>query len=161
MTTKNKAKRLVGLDFGLSRIGIALSDERQIFASPFLTFQTEKKLPQNVGKLIETLYSIEDKQNCLIEEVIIGLPLMMSGKTSAISDEVQTFVSEFKLQCSIPIRVWDERLTTMQAERSLKESCLSRKKRTKVVDIVSAAIILQSYLDHKALMREAQNFNIN
>jgi putative holliday junction resolvase len=149
---KPKPKRVVGIDFGLSRLGIALSDERQIFASPFLTLHAEKKTEATILKLLGIIEEIQTNQKCEIEEVVIGLPLMMSGKTGFLADEVQNFIKEFKLKSPLPIHPWDERLTTVQAERSLRESSMTRKKRTKVVDIVSAAIILQSYLDRKFLI---------
>ncbi len=119
---KKKPKRLIGIDFGMSRIGLALSDERQIIASPLLTLKTEKKTDQTIAKLLALLVELEQKNNCEIEEIIIGLPLMMSGRMGFLADEVKHFVQLLSQVTSIPIRTWDERLTTVQAERSLRES---------------------------------------
>lgn len=149
---KPKTKRVLGIDFGLSRLGLALSDERKIIATPLLTLTAEKRSEQTVHKLLETLAKLQTAHQYEIEEIVIGMPLMMSGKAGFLADEVKHFVQLLSAATSIPIHTWDERLSTVQAERSLRESQLTRKKRTKVVDIVSAAIILQSYLDHKNLM---------
>jgi putative Holliday junction resolvase len=151
MNRPNKPKRIIGIDFGMARIGTALSDEMQIIATPYQTVQTEKKTEQTTAKIIALVTQIQESLRCEIEEIIVGLPLMMSGKTGFQADEVKHFVALLAKSTSIPIRTWDERLTTVQAERSLRESLMTRKKRSKVVDIVSAAIILQSYLDHKKL----------
>lgn len=160
MTSCNTSKankpiinRIIGLDYGLARIGVALSDERQIIASPMITFTCEKKLEETVAKLISQLSQHAETNKYTIEEIVIGLPLMMSGKKGMIADEVMQFIEVFRQQSPIPIVTWDERLTTVQADRSLREGSLSRKKRSKVVDVVAASIILQNYLDHKGFQR--------
>lgn len=151
---KTKPKRLVGVDFGMSRLGLSLSDERQIIATPFRTIQAEKKANKTIIKIVNTLAEIQQTYACEIEEIVVGMPLMMSGKNGLLADEVKHFVELLSQSTSIPIKIWDERLTTVQAERSLRESDMSRKRRSKVVDIVSAAIILQSYLDFKHISLE-------
>jgi putative Holliday junction resolvase len=148
---KAKPKRLVGIDYGMSRLGLALSDERQIIATPLKTLQAEKKAEQTVAKVLTFLTELQQIHGCEIEEIIVGLPLMMSGRKGFLADEVKHFVELLSQATKIPVRTWDERLSTVQAERSLRESQMTRKKRSKVVDIVSAAIILQSYLDYKHL----------
>jgi putative Holliday junction resolvase len=153
---KPKAKRLIGIDYGMSRFGIALSDERQIIATPLQVMTAEKKAEKTVSKLLDLLAHLQQIYHCEIEEIVIGLPLMMSGRTGFLADEVQHFVQLLKQATTIPIKTWDERLTTVQAERSLRESQLTRKRRSKVVDTVSAAIILQGYLDHKHLIQDRQ-----
>ena len=152
---KPKPKRLIGVDYGMSRLGLALSDERQIIATPFQTLQADKKAEQTVAKFIAVLTELQRTHKCEIEEIIVGMPLMMSGRTGFLADEVKHFVELLSQATSIPIRTWDERLTTVQAERSLRESQMTRKKRSKVVDVVSAAIILQSYLDRKHLLSQS------
>lgn len=154
--SKAKLKRLVGIDFGMKRLGVALSDERQIIATPFETIQAEKKTELTIGKILALLTQIQASKGCEIEEIIVGLPLMMSGRTGFQADEVKHFVHLLQQSTSIPVRTWDERLTTVQADRSLRESQMTRKKRSKVVDIVSAAIILQSYLDHKKIEKDRE-----
>jgi putative holliday junction resolvase len=151
---KLKPKRVLGVDYGLKRIGLSISDERQIIASPLEVMEAEKKNGKTVVKLVNLIAEFEIRYQCEIEEVVIGLPLMMSGKHGFLADEVKHFVDLLEAASPIPIRLWDERLSTVQAERALRESEMTRKKRSKVVDRVSAAIILQSYLDKKALDKD-------
>lgn len=147
-----KPKRIIGIDYGMSRIGLALSDERQIIATPFRTVLTEKKMDQTIATLLAIFEEMKIRERCDIEEIVVGMPLMMNGRTGLQADEVRHFVELLSQAIAIPIKTWDERLSTVQAERSLRESQMTRKRRSKVVDIVSAAIILQSYLDSKPII---------
>lgn len=147
-TSRKKATRVVALDYGLARIGLAISDETKTIAMPLKTLQCEKKTEETAKKLLQVLQEHQKAQNYELIEIVIGLPLMMSGKKGFLADETQYFVELLKKLVSIPIVTWDERLTSVQAERSMREGNLSRKKRAKSVDHVAAIIILQSYLDH-------------
>lgn len=149
-----KSKRVLGIDFGLVRLGLALSDERQIIATPLMTVTAEKRSEQTMSKMQEVIAKIEDTYECQIEEIVVGMPLMMSGKSGFLADEVNHFVQLLGQVLSIPLHTWDERLSTVQAERSLREGYMTRKQRSKVVDRISAAIILQTYLDHKNLSKQ-------
>lgn len=151
---KKITKRVLGIDYGIARIGLAISDETQTIATPLQTVQTEKNSDQAIKKLLECILQVQKDYSCEIVEIVIGFPLMMSGKIGLVADAVNIFVEKLSEKTQIPIKKWDERLTTVQAERSLRESEMSRKKRSKVVDIVSAAIILQSYLDHIKLKND-------
>ena len=144
-----KETRIVGVDYGMARIGLAVSDPTKLIATPMETLKTEKKAEKTAAKFVEVLDVYAAKMNCTIDCLVIGMPLMMNGKRGLLADEVHYFADQLKILTSIPIILWDERLTTVQAERSLRESSLSRKKRAKVVDSVAAIIILQSYLDSK------------
>jgi putative Holliday junction resolvase len=155
---KTKPKRLIGIDYGMSRLGLALSDERHIIATPFRTIKAEKKTEQTVAKIVSVLSEIQQMHACEIQEIVVGMPLMMSGKRGFLADEVKNFIDLLTQATPIPIYIWDERLSTVQAERSLRESAMTRKRRSKVIDIVSAAIILQSYLDHKHILMEQSQF---
>ena len=146
---KNKPTRILGIDYGMTRIGLALSDETKILASPLETMKAERKMDYTVAKLLIFIQSLCDLHRCDITEIIVGLPLMMSGKTGLLADEVQHFVELFKAASPIPVKTWDERLTSVQADRSLREGNMTRKKRSQHVDAVAAVIILQSYLDSK------------
>ena len=146
---KSKPSRIVGIDFGLARLGLAISDEKKIIASPMMTLEAESKSEWTATKLVQQLKKHEESQHYLIDEIVIGMPLLMSGKKGLLADEVTHFVELIKKMIEVPIVTWDERLTTVQAERSLREGTMSRKKRSKVVDSVSAVLILQNYLDHK------------
>lgn len=144
-----KQSRLVGIDYGMARIGLSLSDPTKLIATPLTTLQCEKKLQKTIEKLLEFLNDHALQHHYEIEGFVVGLPLLLNGKPGLLADEVRHFVEECKKITSIPIILWDERLTTVQAERSLKESSLTRKQRAKVVDSVSAIILLQNYLDSK------------
>lgn len=146
-----KASRILGIDFGLSRLGLALSDERKMLASPLMTFQAERRSELTAAKLVDQMGKWQEEGKYQIEEIIIGLPLMMSGKTGLLADEVKHFVQVLSQITPIPIKTWDERLSTVQAERAMREGNLTRKRRAKSVDTVAAVIILQSYLDFKGL----------
>jgi putative holliday junction resolvase len=148
---KPKPGRIVGVDYGLARLGIALSDERKIIANSLKTLVAEKKAEFTAQKFLQELNAHAETHGYMVEEIVIGMPLMMSGKKGMLADEVIHFVSLLKELVSIPIVTWDERLSSVQADRSLREGNFSRKKRSKMVDGVAATIILQSYLDHKML----------
>lgn len=138
-------KRIAAIDYGMARIGLALSDELQIIATPLITLTTEKTLEKTAAKVVQEL------SRHPVEEIIIGLPLLLSGKSGLLADEVRSFVEHLKKFTSIPIITWDERLTTVQAERAMRESSMTRRKRSQVVDTVAAVILLQSYLDFKKM----------
>ncbi|MCB1148633.1 MAG: Holliday junction resolvase RuvX [Chlamydiia bacterium] len=142
--------RIVGIDYGLARIGVSLSDEMKIIASPFRTVQAERKLVDTALRVKECIDAIEQEKGCTVSEVVVGMPLRMNGSVGAQADEVQAFIDELKKLLACPVTAWDERLTTVQAEKALREANLSRKKRSKVVDNVAATIILQSYLEFRS-----------
>lgn len=156
---KPKGGRIVGIDFGLARIGLSLSDETKLIANSLKTLLCEKKAEATAKKLIKEMQDHAALYHYNIEEIVIGMPLMMSGKKGMLADEVIHFVSLLKEMISVPITTWDERLSTVQADRSLREGNFSRKRRSKMVDSVAAIIILQSYLDHKRLI--ANNHTID
>lgn len=144
-------KRIVGIDWGVKRIGVALSDESRMIATPLPTLLGEKKAADTAKKVLDALLAHAKEGRYEIEKIVIGMPFMLSGKKGLLADEVTHFADLLKTHTEIPIVLWDERLTTSMAEKSLKESSLSRKRRSKVVDSVAAILILQSYLDFLAL----------
>lgn len=147
MPKKVQPGRIVGIDFGMARIGLSISDENKIIATPMITLKTEKKSEATVQKLLASLNAHAELHRYRIEEIVIGLPLLMSGKKGLLADEVMHFITLLKQFISVPIVTWDERLSSVQADRSLRESSMTRKKRSQNVDSVAAIIILQSYLD--------------
>ena len=126
--------RILCIDFGLAKCGIAITDEMKIIAQSLAT------LPNDVH-LIPKLKSYGP-----LEKIVLGLPLHMSGKESPMSQQVRAFAVELEKQLAIPIVFWDERLSSAQANRTLKEADLSRKKRAQKDDALAAVLILQSYL---------------
>lgn len=151
------ATRLLAIDFGLARLGLALSDERHLIASPLATWPTAKKLEQTAHNLYDYLCEQQKKNSYTLTAIIVGMPLRMNGQVSFMADEVQHFVALLRKFTDIPITLWDERLSTMQAERALKEGQhLNRKRRTAFVDQVAAVILLQSYLDWLHIEQQRQ-----
>ena len=145
--TKTIPTRILAIDHGAARIGLAISDERKIIATPLPTLLAEKKTEATITKLLQILEAYQQEHHCSLEAIIVGMPLKMNGKIGLQADEVQHFMDVLSSKTSIPIIPWDERLTTVLAERSLRESNMSRKKRSKVIDSVASVLILQSYLD--------------
>lgn len=148
-----KAKRRVGIDFGLARIGLAVADASGTIAMPLPTVKCEKTTEKTVEKVLDAIRVHQKEWEYVVEAFVVGLPLMMSGKTGFLADEVKHFASVLETIAQTPVILWDERLTSVQAERSLKEANLTRKRRSKMVDAVSAVLILQSHLDHLNLPR--------
>lgn len=152
----SKAKRIIGIDYGMVRLGLSFSDESKLIAIPWMVLGAEKKSEKTVAKLLRELERHQKEKAYEAEAIVIGLPLMMSGKMGFLADEVKHFIEILKLATTIPVVSWDERLTSVQAERSLRESSLTRKQRAKYVDTVAAVIILQNYLDSKNLDSQAK-----
>ncbi|MCH9610590.1 MAG: putative pre-16S rRNA nuclease [Chlamydiales bacterium] len=133
--------RIVGVDFGLKRIGLAITDEQKIIASPLPFVEASKQTEMTIKRLLAALEGYK------IEKMVVGNPLHMDGRTSFLGDEVKHFVEKLQEHVDFPIVLLDERLSSVQAHRALKESNLSRKKRSKLVDSVAAVLILQSFLE--------------
>lgn len=146
--------RILSIDYGLARLGLALSDERGIIASPFKVLPAEKLAAATALKLAQEMHSYS------VAEIIIGYPLHLNGKKGLLADEVLNFVKQLKTHFSCPIHLWDERLSTLLATRALREG-LSRKRASKVVDKVTAALLLQSYLESKLLAENSANTYLN
>jgi putative Holliday junction resolvase len=134
--------RIMSLDLGSKTIGVALSDELTITAQ-VLTSIHRTALAKDLEAILRL---VEDHQ---VEELVIGLPINMDGSRGGAVDKVETFIEYLSARLTIKIIPWDERLSTVAAERILLEGDLSRAKRRKVIDRLSAAIILQGYLDSR------------
>ena len=134
--------RIMGLDVGSKRIGVALSDEL------FLTAQGGKTIERRDLKSdLDTIRELIMKE--AVGEVVVGLPLNMNGTESNQTRDVIAFFETLKGAIDIPIKTWDERLTSIQADHILLEADMSRAKRRKLSDKVAAQLILQSYLDSR------------
>lgn len=144
---KKLSRRILGIDYGLERIGIALSDASLQIAFPRNALKAGKKLENQVKETLREIERIEKEMECSISDIVIGLPLHMSGEASFLSSEVQLYRDKLALETDRKLHLWDERLTSKQAERSLMEMQTSRKKRSQKVDAVAACLILQNFLD--------------
>lgn len=141
------ASRVLSIDFGHVRVGVSISDPLKIIASPLATLEGSKKPNVAARKVASQLKTLLEKNSYEVEKIVIGLPILLSGAESERSQEVREFAKELEVEMKIPTTLFDERLTSVQAERALKEAEFSRKKRTKFVDTVSSTILLQCFLD--------------
>ena len=133
-------KTILCLDLGKKRIGLAISDINQKIASPYMVIE-EKKFSE-VSTIIE-----ETVKKFGVGSIIVGDPINMDGSLGPKSQSSRSFVRNLYKNIKMPILLWDERLSTVAAERSLIEADISRKKRIKVIDKIAATIILQGLLD--------------
>jgi len=124
--------RILALDHGTKRVGVAVSDETKTIAQPI----------EYIPARLKTLLAEKE-----IDLVLVGLPRNMDGSYGPAALKVQTFVAVLKDAITVPIRTWDERLTSAQANRILIQGHVRRGQRKEKVDKMAAAILLQSYLD--------------
>ena len=143
--------RILAVDFGMKRIGLALSDERKLIASPLNTLLASGKLEATIEELLKLMENHQKMHRYELEAIVVGYPLKMSGKAGLITDEVSCFIEMLKKRCSFPIIAWDERLTSLLADRAMREGQLNRRKRSQKIDQISAVLILQNYLDSRNL----------
>ncbi len=136
----NTTERILGLDIGDKRVGMAVSDEIGITAQPVGTLERS-------GSKADFERIIETAEEYGASEIVAGLPKRLNGSSSPQTEKVESFLAELRTRTDIPVKEWDERLTTVSAEASLIEANVRRKARRKVVDSVAAQIMLQHYLD--------------
>ena len=132
--------RILALDHGTKRIGVAVSDETRTIAQPL-----EYILTEPFEGFLERLKTLLVEKE--IDLVLIGLPRNMDGSYGPAAQKVEAFVAVLRGAITVPIRTWDERLTSSQANRILIQGNVRRDKRKEKVDKMAAAILLQSYLD--------------
>lgn len=134
--------RILGLDVGQKRIGIALSDPLGWTAQGHSVLQ--RNLQDDMARL-KTLCQENE-----VDLIVVGWPLNMNGTEGPKALEIQQFARELKQFTGLPVELWDERLTTVTAEKVLIQADVSRRKRKQVIDKMAATFILQSYLDRHA-----------
>lgn len=144
-----KKKRIASIDYGLARIGLAITDENQIIAQSLGTIMAERRAKESAKKIANHLQAYD------LEEIVVGLPIHLNGKEGFLADETRAFIAHLKEEVLCPITTIEERMTTLQAERSLREANMSRKKRAKVIDGVAAVLILQNYLELKSFSKNS------
>jgi len=132
--------RTLALDVGSKRIGVAVSDPLGITAQglPTLQRQNKRRDLEALGRLL-TEYQVR--------EVVVGLPLRLSGAEGTQSEKMRRFAEELQKYFRIPVHLWDERWTSTQANRLLRETEISIEKRTQAVDRMAAVLILQSWME--------------
>tara|TARA_Y100001968_G_C19447162_1_gene766069 strand:+ start:3098 stop:3508 length:411 start_codon:yes stop_codon:yes gene_type:complete len=133
-------KKILGIDYGERRIGIAISDSLKIIASPLLVLDRKKNYNY-----------LDDIKNLIIEHdiglIVVGLPLTLKGTISIQTEKTQDFIKELDLIVDVPIKTIDERLTSLEAEKILIQKGIKTGHNKSQIDQVSAIIILQEYLD--------------
>ncbi len=132
--------RIVGLDYGRARIGIAKTDALRIIVEPFCTLKREGALEHAIQALLKILAPYKP-----IELFVVGLPLLLNGQEGDMAKEARAFGGQLQLLSGIPVVYWDERLTSAQAEKALKPY-MKRKQRAQHEDALAASYILENYL---------------
>jgi putative holliday junction resolvase len=138
--------RVLGLDVGSRRIGLAVSDPLGITAQGLETLQRRNKRAdfEHLGRVIRE-YSVQ--------QIVVGLPLRMSGTEGIQAEKMQGFAEELRKRFRLPVHLWDERLTSAEANRLLRETELSIEKRGKAVDRMAAILILQGWMQGRESRR--------
>ncbi len=131
--------RALGLDVGDRRVGLALSDPTGLLASPFGVVE---RGPSDVADIVR----IAEENEAV--EIVVGLPLSMSGDSGAQAGKVRDFIRELRSQTDLPVKTVDERLSTVQAQGMLQRSGRRRQRDRGQLDAAAAAVILQTYLDY-------------
>jgi putative holliday junction resolvase len=137
-----EAARLMGLDVGDRRIGVAVSDPLGLTAQPVLTL-----VRSNRRQDLKSLMRVIRKYAC--EEIVVGNPLYMSGDQSPQAAKAQAFAQMLREETGLPVHLWDERLTTTEAHRHLHAAGVAGSGHRAVVDQVAAVLILQGFLDSR------------
>jgi len=132
--------RVLALDHGTKRVGLAISDETGSIAQPLMFLPAEP-----IAGFLEGLKKVIAEKN--VDSILVGIPRNMDGSYGPAAEKARKFVEQIKAVVAIPIRTWDERLTTVAANRALIEGGMRRDQRKIKVDQTAAAIMLQSFLD--------------
>jgi putative Holliday junction resolvase len=136
--------RILGLDVGSRRIGIAVSDPLGITAQGLETLERRNKR-YDFDQLRQVIRQYE------VKEIVVGLPLRMSGAEGTQSEKMRVFAEDLHKRFALPVHLWDERLTSAEANRFLRETELSIEKRGKAVDRMAAVLILQGWMERRGL----------
>jgi putative Holliday junction resolvase len=132
--------QVLGIDFGRARIGLAISDELRLLAHPLKTIPANKESLKRIAEIVR-----ERK----IDKVVVGIPRHMSGGVGQAANEALEFAAKLRAEVSCPVETWDERLTTVAANRALSDAGKKTRQTRKIVDQVAAQMILQGFLDRE------------
>jgi putative Holliday junction resolvase len=136
--------RILAIDHGGRRMGLAVSDPLGITAQGIETLQRKNKRA-DFGRLERIIREYE------IKEIVLGNPLRMSGQEGTQSQKVAAFAEELRQRFQLPVHLWDERLTSAEANRLLRENDVSMQKRVQAVDRMAAVLILQSFMQSRSV----------
>ncbi len=139
LPTYNCSPRALGVDFGEVRIGLAITDELRMLAHPLITLDARNpKVMRQIGEIVM-------EKN--VRDVVLGLPRNMDGSYGAAAEKVRVFATLLKQEIKCPLHLWDERWTTVAAQRALREAGKKTKEYRGFVDQVAAQLLLQSWMD--------------
>ena len=138
--------RILGIDYGRVRLGLALSDEEGILASPLPPLARSHGDAECVAEIV---------QGRNVGRIVVGLPLRMDGLAGTMAEEAQAFAHEIQKHTGLPVDLVDERWTSSEAERAMLEGDLSRERRRQLRDGLAAVLILQTYLAMNAPRRDS------
>lgn len=135
--------RIMGLDFGSKTVGVAVSDPLGITAQPIeiVRRKSENKLRQTLARIEELIREYQ------VTQLVLGLPKNMNNTLGERAEKSLEFKEMLERRTGLPVVMWDERLTTVEANRALMEGNVRREERSKYVDALAAVLILQGYLD--------------
>lgn len=136
--------RIMGLDYGSKTVGVALSDELLLTAGAkeIIRRKEENKLRRTLARIEELIEEFK------VEKIVLGLPINMDQTPSVRSELCLEFKDKIERRCGIPVIMWDERLTTVEADEIMDEAGIKGRERKEYVDMIAAQVILQDYLDN-------------
>ena len=140
-------RRILAVDFGLKRMGLAVSDALGLTAQGLPSLERS-------GREDDLRHILQLADDYSVERVLVGNPLSQGGKETEMSRRVAGFAEKLRQRLSCPVELWDERLTSAEASRMLRSSGISIEKRRAATDRVAATLLLQSYLDRRAFELE-------
>ena len=142
--------RIMGLDFGSKTVGVAISDSLLVTAQgiEIIRRKEENKLRQTLARIEELIQEYE------VEEIVLGLPKNMNATEGERVQLTMEFKDKLERRTGLPVHMWDERLTTVAADKAMMEAGIRREHRREHVDRIAAVLILQGYLDRLAMQRE-------
>lgn len=147
--SERKASRILAIDFGARKIGLAVSDELGLTAQGLDTYyRSNKKTDFDHFRRVIKQYNVT--------EIVMGLPLRMSGAEGIQAEKVQVFAEELRRRFKLPVQLFDERLTSVEANRVLRETEMSTRRRAEVVDQLAAVLILQSFLEYRSATHQSE-----
>ena len=135
--------RILGIDYGRRRIGLALSDEDGILASPLSAYVRGHSEDRDVASLARVI------RRHGASAVVVGQPLNLDGSRGEMAEEAEAFADRIRIATGLPVALFDERLTSQEADRAMLEANLSRRRRKALRDSLSAVLILQGHLDRR------------
>lgn len=145
--------RIMGLDFGSKTVGVAVSDSLLLTAQgvEIIRRKEENKLRRTLARIEELIVEYE------VEEIVLGLPKNMNATEGVRAELTKEFKDKLERRTGLPVSMWDERLTTVAADKAMMEAGIRREHRKEYVDMIAATLILQGYLDRKSMQRKEEN----